>query len=263
MGGRSMDPEVAALVERGLEVVPRVVASLAAQFPRHVERAELIRAGALGVVEAAWRFDPARGVPFERFAAHRIRGAVLDAVRSEDWAPRSVRSAARRIELVEQSLTARHGRPPTIDELAAESGTTVEQVAKVRSALAASRIGRLDHRRDPDGSAPGEVIEPVDTSQPDALEILERTELLAYLREAIDALPRRQRQVILGQFVEGRSTEQLATELGVTRSRISQLRTDALHELRRTISGRYGPMPPRKDQVPPTRAAARSVSTIA
>jgi len=77
-----------------------VVASIAANFPRHVERAELIRAGALGVVEAAWRFDSNRGVPFERFVATRIRGAVLDAVRADDWAPRSLRAAARRIEIV-------------------------------------------------------------------------------------------------------------------------------------------------------------------
>ena len=260
MSGRSMDPEVAALVERGLEVVPRVVASLASQFPRHVERAELIRAGALGVVEAAWRFDATRGVPFERFVTHRIRGAVLDVVRAEDWAPRRLRSAARRIELVEIALTARHGRPPTIEELAAESGTTADQVAKVRSAIAASRIGRLDHGFDgDDGDTSGE---PADERQPDAVEILERTELLTYLREAIDALPRRQRQVILGSFGEGRTTAQLAEDLGVTRSRISQLRADALHELRRSIVGRYGPVPPRRDR-PQGDVADRSVPTTA
>ena len=255
-----MDPEVAALVERGLGVVPRVVASLAAHFPRHVERAELVRAGALGVVEAAWRFDPERGVPFERFVAHRIRGAVLDAVRAEDWAPRSVRASARRIELVEHALTARYGRPPTVDELAAESGTTPEQVVKVRALVASSRVVRLDQES---ASGSGMVEEPVDASQPDAVEILERAELLGYLREAIDGLPRRQREVVLGQFVDGRTTAQLAAELGVTRSRISQLRSDALYELRRTISGRYGPVPARRDRDAGVHAPSAAVSTIA
>lgn len=245
MNGQSMDPEVAALVEQGLDVVPRVVAALASHFPRHVERAELIRAGALGLVEAAWRYDPSRGIPFERFAAARIRGAVLDAVRSDDWVPRSLRSAARRIELVENALTARYGRKPTNDELAAESGSTIERVEKVRALLEQGPLTSLDGRARARAFESADAL--VDPLQPDVVEVLERAELLGYLREAIGGLPRRQRIVILGQFVEGRTTAELAIELGVTRSRVSQMRTDALHELRRSISGHYGPMPARRD----------------
>ena len=254
MNKQSMDPEVAALVEKGLEVVPKVVASIAGHFPRHVERAELIRAGALGVVEAAWRFDPARGVPFERFVSLRIRGAVLDAVRANDWAPRSLRSAARRIELVENALTARYGRRPTTEELANESGSTVERVIKVKALLETSTVARLDQARSEDLGAPPRGEELVDRAQKDVVEVLEHAELLGYLREAIDGLTRRQRRVILGHFVDGQSTAELANELGVTRSRVSQLRTDALHELRRSITGHYGPMPPRRDQ--PTQVDA-------
>jgi len=263
MNGQSMDPEVAVLVERGLEVVPKVVASIAANFPRHVERAELIRAGALGVVEAAWRFDSTRGVPFERFVALRIRGAVLDAVRAEDWAPRSLRSAARRIELVENALTARYGRRPTTEELAAESGTTAEQVIKVKALLETSSIARLDQGYSEESNRPNRSEELVDGSQLGVVELLEQAELLSYLREAIEELPLRQRRVILGHFVDGQSTAELARELGVTRSRISQLRTDALHELRRSITGHYGPVPPRKDQPVQTGAGSFPLSTTA
>jgi len=263
MNGQSMDPEVAALVERGLEVVPKVVASIAANFPRHVERAELIRAGALGVVEAAWRFDATRGVPFERFVALRIRGAVLDAVRAEDWAPRSLRSAARRIELVENALTARYGRRPTTEELAAESGTTVERVIKVKALLETSSIGRLDQGYSEESTSPNRSEEPADGSQLGVVELLEQAELLSYLREAIDELPLRQRRVILGHFVDGQSTAELASELGVTRSRISQLRTDALHELRRSITGHYGPVPPRKDHAVEAGAGSFPLPTTA
>ncbi len=263
MNGKSMDPEVAALVDRGLEVVPKVVASIAANFPRHVERAELIRAGALGVVEAAWRFDPARGVPFERFVALRIRGAVLDAVRADDWAPRSLRAAARRIEMVENSLTARYGRRPTTEELAAESGSTPEHVLKVKALVETSTVSRLDHGQSDDTGAPFRGEELVDRAQLDVVDMLEQAELLAYLHRAIDGLSPRQRRVILGQFVDGQTTAEIASELGVTRSRVSQLRTDALHELRRSITGQYGTVPDRKDQSTQTDAVPFPVSTTA
>jgi RNA polymerase sigma factor for flagellar operon FliA len=263
MNGKSMDPEVTALIEQGLDVVPKVVASLATHVPRHVERAELIRAGALGLVEAAWRFDPCRGVPFERFAATRIRGAVLDSLRADDWAPRSLRSAARRLAMVENALTARYGRVPTIDELAAESGTSREKVQKVKALLEISTLGRLDQGSSDEANPGSRSEDLVDGAQLDVAEVLERAELIAYLREAINALPRRQREVILGQFVEGWTAAELASELGVTRSRISQLRTDALQELRRSISGRYGPLPPRNDHKPQTEPASLSLPTTA
>ena len=88
--------DTSALIEANLPLVHHVVLQVAGHFPRHVDRQELARAGALGLVEAAQRFDPSRGVPFDRFAARRIRGAILDAVRAVDWAPRSVRAQARR-----------------------------------------------------------------------------------------------------------------------------------------------------------------------
>ena len=86
------------LVEQHLPLVKHVVLQVATHFPRHVDRQELARAGALGLVEAAQRYDSDRGVPFERFAARRIRGAILDSVRSVDWAPRSVRALGRALE---------------------------------------------------------------------------------------------------------------------------------------------------------------------
>ena len=92
------------MIEEHLPLVKHIVFQVAVHFPRHVEREELARAGALGLVEAARRYDESRGVPFERFAAQRIRGAILDAVRAADWAPRSVRMLARKLENVEQKL---------------------------------------------------------------------------------------------------------------------------------------------------------------
>lgn len=229
------DVDITGLVERGLDVVPGVVASLASRFPRHVDRTELVRAGTLGVVEAAWRFDPSRGVPFERYAARRVRGAVLDALRAEDWVPRSVRAEARRIELVEYALTARLGRRPTAGEIGRELELSAERVDRVRAAAVAGLIDRLD--------ADGDVFVPADDRDPGPTAALERAELLGYLRDALDGLTDRQRRVILGVFVEGRTTIDLAVELGVSRSRVSQLRSEAVAELRRRILARYEPAP--------------------
>src|SRR6185436_19725775 len=115
------------LIEEHLPLVGHVVFQVAAHFPRHVDRDELARAGALGLVEAAQRFDPRRGVPFNRFAAQRIRGAILDAVRSADWAPRSVRSLARKLEGVEQRLATELGRVPSAREMAEALGMTSDE----------------------------------------------------------------------------------------------------------------------------------------
>ena len=137
---RNADDELRARIEANLPLVRHIVFQVAVHFPRHVDREELARAGALGLVEAAHRFDESRGVPFNRFAAQRIRGAILDAVRSADWAPRSVRNSARAIDRTQQSLASDLGRAPSPTELADALGTTTEQLAR-RGVKAASFVG--------------------------------------------------------------------------------------------------------------------------
>src|SRR5437870_3934702 len=114
----------AQLIEQHLPLVNHVVLQVAVRFPRYVDRTELARAGALGLVEAAGRYDESRGVPFDRFAARRIRGAILDSVRAADWAPRSVRTLARKLEMVEQRLATELGRVPSPVEMAEALGMT-------------------------------------------------------------------------------------------------------------------------------------------
>src|SRR4029453_14099318 len=102
--GEMTPQDLSAMIEEHLPLVKHIVFQVAVHFPRHVDREELARAGALGLVEAARRYDGSRGVPFQRFAAQRIRGAILDAVRAADWAPRSVRTLARTLESTAQQL---------------------------------------------------------------------------------------------------------------------------------------------------------------
>src|SRR3954449_11825325 len=132
---KSENHELSKLIEANLPLVKHIVFQVAVHFPRHVDRDELARAGALGLVEAARRYDGSRGVPFDRFASQRIRGAILDAVRAADWAPRSVRTLARRLEGVEQRLATELGRVPNPDETAEALGLSREALRRLQDRL--------------------------------------------------------------------------------------------------------------------------------
>src|SRR6476620_3361071 len=139
------DKETQKLIEDHLPLVRHVVFQVAVNFPRHVDREELATAGALGLVEAARRYDEARGVPFDRFAAQRIRGAILDAVRAADWAPRSVRTLARKLESVEQRLATELGRVPSSIEMADALGMTRNELSRLQDRLFRSVVLALEH----------------------------------------------------------------------------------------------------------------------
>jgi RNA polymerase sigma factor FliA len=232
----------AQLVEAHLPLVRHVVLQVAGHFPRHVDRQELARAGALGLVEAAQRFDPSRGVPFDRFAARRIRGAILDAVRAVDWAPRSVRALGRHLETIEQELASANGSSPTPADVAAAMGMTPTELAVAKDRVFRSVVLALEHSvtsasADEDDLSLGDVL--ADRTATEPSEALEAAELLGYLRDAVSLLPERHRVVVVGYFLEGRSSADLAELLDVTESRISQLRSEALAMLRAGLEAQY------------------------
>jgi RNA polymerase sigma factor for flagellar operon FliA len=232
-----------ATVEEYLPLVRHIVFQVAVHFPRHVDREELARAGTLGLVEAAQRYDETRGVPFQRFAAQRIRGAILDAVRAADWAPRSVRTLARAVEQTSARLTTDLGRAPTSDEVAAAMSTTPEQLARLQDRIHRSVVLALDHQvvDAEDDATLGELL--TDSVNGEPSETLEARELLAYVRDAVRLLPERHRLVVIGYFLENRTSAELARFLGVTESRISQLRSEALEMLRDGIEAQYDTPP--------------------
>lgn len=232
--------DLARLIEEHLPLVRHIVFQVAVHFPRHVDRDELARAGALGLVEAARRYDESRGVPFDRFAAQRIRGAILDAVRAADWAPRSVRTLARRLESVEQRLATELGRVPVAAEMAAALGMTKKELDRLQDRLFRSVVLALEHEVSDETEEDLTLVDVLcDQSAVQPLEELESRELHAYLRDAVELLPERQRLVVVGYFLEGRSSQELARFLGVTESRVSQLRSEALAMLREGIEAQY------------------------
>ncbi|MFB0901674.1 MAG: FliA/WhiG family RNA polymerase sigma factor [Acidimicrobiales bacterium] len=239
--GNTMTPaEINALIEEHVPLVKHIVFQVAVHFPRHVEREELARAGALGLVEAAQRYSPERGIPFQRFAARRVRGAMIDSVRAADWAPRSVRRLSRRFDAMEQQLASELGRAPQTKETAEALGMKPEEVSKLRSQLYRSVVLALEQDV---GGESGEDLNLLDilpdraNLEPD--EQLEGRELYAYLQDAISLLPERHRLVIVGYFLEEKTSAELARFLGVTESRVSQLRSDAVEMLRQGITSQY------------------------
>ena len=185
-------------------------------------------------------YDEARGVPFERFAAQRIRGAILDAVRAADWAPRSLRTLARQLEQAEQQLAAELGRMPDRNEVAEALDMRRDELDQLQHRRFRSVVLNLEHATPHEGEKDLTLVDLLadeDSIEPSAE--LELRELHSYLRDAIRLLPDRHRLVVVGSFLEGRTSQELADFLGVTVSRISQLRSEALLMLQEGIDAQY------------------------
>jgi RNA polymerase sigma factor for flagellar operon FliA len=228
------------LVVTHLPMVRQVLAGVAAHYPRHADREELAQAATLGLVEAAARYDASRGVPFDRWAALRIRGAIVDAVRAMDFAPRMLRSAARNAEAARADLEGELGRSVSDEEVAAKLGMSTEELSALQGRVHRALVLSLDARtgdNEGEGATLGASIVDEVTLAPD--EVLEQRETARYVMDALACLPERLRTVVSGYFLEGRTSAEIAEELGVTESRVSQLRSEALLLMRVGIESQY------------------------
>lgn len=260
--GEHHDPNT--LAESHLHLVDHVVHQLAARFPRHVDRDELRGAGAAGLVDAAHRYDPSTGVPFARYASIRVRGAVLDATRTRDWATRRLRRDLRAIETATSLLEDRLQRRPEDAEIAAELGMDLAAVRERRAAAVTSTLLTLDRPvGDPIGDANplADRVEEQDSAWlPEPA--LERTELAGTLRTAIDHLPELPRRVLLEHHFEGRLLRDIADDLGVTEARTSQLRHEALHALQAYFGTAFHGVPEVPANAPGKRRRAAYVTQV-
>lgn len=234
-----LTPAQQQLVGDNLGLVGHVMHQVSVNFPKHVDRDELISAGMLGLTEAALRFDDNQGATFSSFAAHRIRGAILDHVRAFDWSPRSVRKEARRLEAAQQELTDHLGRAPTDRELAEKLEIPTSHIDKLKEKEYRGVVLGLDHHlNDGDEDLPLVEVLP-DTRELDPSEQLEGREMMAIIRDGILLLPPKHQHVIIEYFLKGRPSEEIADDLGVTESRISQIRTEALQKLRHGAEAQF------------------------
>lgn len=235
------------LVRDHLTLVHYVVSDMAGRIPRHVSRDDLESAAMAGLAQAARSFDPERGIAFERYAATRIRGALLDELRGRDWASRSVRCKARKLSTASEDLTNRLGRTPSIEEIADYLGVEKQAVQSVTDDVHRAVVLNYDSVLS-EGDA--EHIMPSDLRSPDVI-ILEQ-ERRSYLVDAVMALPERLRRVVIGYFFEERPMHELADELGVSESRISQMRAEALGLLKDGMNAQLEP-----DALPDDRRSPR------
>src|SRR3954470_22015450 len=238
---RLAEREIEDHVREHMPLVSHLVREMLRRLPAHVHRDDLVSAGLAALAGAAKSFDPERGIPFGTFAATRIRGALLDELRGQDWASRSVRSRARRVDAAEQQLTVTLGRTPTRPELAAQLEVSVDELKSFEEDVQRASILSLQ------GFPAGAAEEMVPERTPGPEEMLLHREKVGYLHNAVEALPERLQAVVTGYFLHGRAMTDIAAELGVTESRVSQLRAEALSLLRDGLNAHLNP-----DLVPET-----------
>ncbi|MCB1257892.1 MAG: sigma-70 family RNA polymerase sigma factor [Microthrixaceae bacterium] len=232
-----MDPQRTRLVESNLGLVDQIVVRVASRFPSFIDRSELIAAGKLGLVEASIRYDFNRSVPFPAFASQRIRGAILDVARATDWAPRKLRQLERYVDNVSQELANVHGGSPTDDQFAARIGVTIDEIKEMRRVVGSGVVRHLSEWND-DCENPCDV-EDTDSLRPD--EVIELMDMKGYVRAALESLPERLRIVVVGVYLEERPQEEIARLLGISSSRVSQLRSNALEMIRQGIESQFTP----------------------
>ncbi len=215
-------------------LVKYVAGRVAVGLPQSVEHADLVSYGMFGLIDAIEKFDPERGFKFETYAISRIKGAILDELRSIDWVPRSVRAKARALERSYAKLEAEHARPPSDAELADALEMTEDQLQILLAQISFVGMAALDEVLAMGGER-GEAITLGDTiadggdGPVGSFEVEETRQLLA---TTINRLPEREKLVLTLYYYEGLTLAEIGGVLGVTESRVCQIHTKAVLHLR-------------------------------
>jgi len=231
-----------ALVEEHLSLVKRIAGRMALVVPNSISLADLEGYGALGLLEAVERYDPDRGVPFPAYAITRVRGSILDGLRSMDPAPASWRQQARLLEKAVARLEERLGRSPDDEELAAELHLEPAELAEWERRAAGLSLVYLDQirsGRDGEDGVEGSVESLAgDDPQADPLGSILRQDRQAALAEALERLSDKERLVVTLIYYEDLTAKEAAQVMGLSPSRVSQLHTRAILRLRGSLSRR-------------------------
>ena len=220
------------LVLAHLGLVKALASRLAHRVPSHIELGELISVGMMGLVEAARRYEPSRGVPFDAFARRRIQGAMVDALRELDSTPRSVRKQRREIDHAIVRLRHVLKREPTSAEIADDLAMSETEYDRTLDHIRSADIGQVRQlETGPDGTPLIDIA--LDDDGMHAR--LERDELRRHLAEAIEALPERERNILVLYHQHDLTLAEIGAVIGVGESRVSQLRTQAIARLRSSL----------------------------
>ena len=220
-------------------LVKYVAGRVGVGLPPNIEQADLVSYGIFGLIDAIQKFDLERAIKFETYAISRIKGAIIDELRSIDWIPRSVRYKAREVEKAYAALEARLHRTPTEAEVAAELGIALEDLHTIFSQVSFVNVVALDELLTAGGEK-GDKMSLVDTLEDtkaeDPVQAFESEETKYLLAKAINTLPEREKIVVTLYYYEGLTLAEIGQVLGVTESRICQMHTKAVLQLRGKLS---------------------------
>ena len=226
-----------AAIQQYAPLVKYVVGRLAIGLPAILDYEDILSYGTIGLIEALDRYDGSKGVKFETYAISRIRGAIIDALRSLDRLPRSVRQKAKKLEQIHLSFTAENDREPTDEEVAAAMGQTLEQYNQTLidcSWVTVSLDGLLDRDNNDDGSAPTEL--PADPNEEDFTQRLEKRQLIDALTASVKKLTERQWLMVPLYHRDEMTMKDIAEILEISESRVCQLHGRALSRLRARLA---------------------------
>lgn len=206
------------------------------RLPQHVELDDLVSAGVVGLIDAFSKFDHTKKVQFKSYAQFRIRGAILDSLRTLDWSPRELRRKGRAVEEAIRSVTQRVGRAPSEQEIAKEMELSLSEYQLLLGDLKGLEIGSLNMERSED-SGDEELAYIPGSPEDDPLFRCLKGEMKQRLADAIDELPEKERMVLTLYYYEELTMKEIGLTLGVVESRVSQIHSSAVLRLRTALAG--------------------------
>jgi RNA polymerase sigma factor for flagellar operon FliA len=223
-----------------LPLVRRVVRRMAARLPANVEIDELVSWGLSGLLDAMRTFDPAKRASFETYAQLRIRGAILDHLRGEDWAARSLRQKANKLERAYRDLEGRLGRPASEEEVAAELGMELRTLHALLDDLGRGNLLSLEDVGLEAERTAAELEMSMRGAGIDPMQAVLARERVAIVAGAVGRLPEKEKTVISLYYHEGLTMREVGAVLALTESRVSQLHSQALLRLRGSLAKHFG-----------------------
>lgn len=232
---REMTPEEERVLVEHLPIVRFLARRIHERLPQHVDIEDLFSAGVVGLMDAFAKFDSTKKVQFRSYAQFRIRGAILDSLRTLDWSPRELRRKGRAVEEAIRNLTSRYGRAPSESEVATEMGVGLNVYQQLLGELKGLEIGTLHLERNED-SGEEELAYIPGRPDEDPLFRCLRGEMEGRLTSAIQELPERERLVMTLYYYEEMTMREIGMALGVVESRVSQIHASAVLHLRSALS---------------------------
>lgn len=220
------------LIKSYLPLVKKVVHRLSGRLPKDVDVREMLNSGIIGLVDALEKYDPRHETNFSTYAQFRIRGAILDSFRSQDWLPRSLRFKSHKIEQAYHRIEQKLGRPATDEEVAEELGVGVDELQKLLGEVGSIVMLSFEELGFGHGEERFQADEWLASKGQDPLNRLMNTEKVSLIARALDRLPEKERLVISLYFYEELNLKEIGEILGVTESRASQIRSRALIRLK-------------------------------